>query len=88
MVIFTPWSLYPCENKPPLHSVRRLGGPQSWSGHFEEVKSLLLQLVIELQCVGHLACSLITIETELLPITWRGKEMLINFRPYGDSKPF
>jgi len=71
-----------------LHIVRSLGGLQSQSGHFEEEKCLLLQLRIESQCVGHLAYSLITIETKLLCITQCGKEMLINFWPYGYSKLF
>jgi hypothetical protein len=77
VVIFTPWPLYLCENKPPLHTVRRLGGPQSQSGHFEEGKSLLLQLRIESHCVGDLVSRLITVETELLCITGLEKKCLL-----------
>jgi hypothetical protein len=34
---FTPWLLYPWENKFQHRSDRRLAGPQNWPGNFEEV---------------------------------------------------
>jgi hypothetical protein len=56
VVHFTPWPLYPQGKSPWYPLDRRLGGPQSWSGHGGEEKnfqplpgleSLIIQLIVQ-----------------------------------------
>jgi hypothetical protein len=40
VVSFTPWLLYPRERDPSTHWIKRLGGPQSQSGHSGEEEKI------------------------------------------------
>jgi len=65
MTGFTVWLLSLCRKLPRYLLNRRLGGPQSWTGHFWEERNLLPLLGIELflKCP---ICYLVTVQTGLL----------------------
>jgi hypothetical protein len=72
MVNFMPHLLYPRGYNPHYPLDKRLDGPQSQSGHCGEEKNLLSLPGILTNFLGHPACCLVTIVTELsgLYVTW------------------
>lgn len=63
-----PFHFTPGETVSSASLCRKLGWLKSWSGHYGEDKNLLHLLEIELRLLGHLACPLVTILTELSPL--------------------